>query len=131
MESHSNKEGLIEFILDSKVVTTSEIASVFKISWNTAEKYLLELALDQKVVRLKKHGVNLWIRKFVSKEVSIKGKWSKILQFALESQVVTTSEIASKFKISWNTAEKYLLELTLEGKISRLKKQGVNLWIVK
>ena len=45
--------------------------------------------------------------------------------------VATTSEIASHFKISWNTAEKYLLELALDGKILRIKKVGVNLWVLK
>ena len=43
------------------VVTTAEIASEFKISWNTAEKYLLELALESQVIRVKKAGANLWI----------------------------------------------------------------------
>lgn len=45
--------------------------------------------------------------------------------------IATTSEIASSLKISWNTAEKKLLELTLDGKISRMKKVGVNLWVLK
>ena len=45
------------------VVTTTEVASAFKMSWNTAEKYLLELALDNHVVRVKKAGVNLWVLK--------------------------------------------------------------------
>jgi predicted HTH transcriptional regulator len=45
------------------VTTTSEIASCFKISWNTAEKKLLELALDNKITKLKKAGVNLWMLK--------------------------------------------------------------------
>ena len=43
------------------VVTTAEIASAFKISWNTSEKYLLELALENQVIRVKKAGANLWI----------------------------------------------------------------------
>jgi len=45
------------------VVTTSEIASALKISWNTAEKYMLELALDRIIQRIKKAGVNLWVLK--------------------------------------------------------------------
>ena len=55
----------------------------------------------------------------------------RILDFILENRVVTTSEIATKFKVSWNTAEKYLLEMALDGTILRLKKQGVNLWVIK
>ena len=61
MKSHSNE--ILKFIKKSKVVTSSEIAKFLKISWNTADKYLLELALDKKVIRIKKQGVNLWILK--------------------------------------------------------------------
>jgi len=46
-------------------------------------------------------------------------------------KVATTSEIAAALSVSWNTAEKYLLELTIEGKLNRLKKTGVNLWVLK
>lgn len=45
--------------------------------------------------------------------------------------VVTTSEVAKEQKVSWNTAEKYLLELALEGKLRRVRKAGVNLWLRK
>ena len=55
----------------------------------------------------------------------------KILDFAKKDKVVTTAEIAKHFDISWNTAEKYLLELALDGKLDRLKKEGVNLWILR
>ena len=55
----------------------------------------------------------------------------KILDFAKKDRVITTTEIANKFEISWNTAEKYLLELTLDNKFKRIKKVGVNLWVLK
>jgi predicted HTH transcriptional regulator len=55
----------------------------------------------------------------------------EILKFVKENRVVTTSELASRFKISWNTADKYMLELVIEGKVDRLKKAGVNLWLLK
>jgi len=55
----------------------------------------------------------------------------KILDFAKKDGVITTAEIANEFKISWNTAEKYLLELTLDNKFKRVKKAGANLWILK
>ena len=55
----------------------------------------------------------------------------EILNFSRKDKVVTTAEIANKFDISWNTAERYLLELTLDNKFERLKKAGVNLWILK
>jgi len=55
----------------------------------------------------------------------------EILKYLKEKKVVTSSEIAKHLKISWNTADKYLLELVLKGKIERIKKEGVNLWILK
>lgn len=61
------------------------------------------------------------------KSHNIKGK---ILDFSKKDRVITTAEIANEFEISWNTAEKYLLELTLDNKFKRLKKTGVNLWIL-
>ena len=61
MKFHSKK--ILKFLKAKKVVTSSEIAEFLKISWNTSDKYLLELALDKKVERLKKRGVNLWILK--------------------------------------------------------------------
>jgi len=47
------------------------------------------------------------------------------------SGVVTTIEIAKEFKLSWNTAEKYLTELFIENQVERIKKTGVNLWVLK
>ena len=55
----------------------------------------------------------------------------KILDFSKKDKVITTAEIAKHFDISWNTAEKYLLELTLDNKFKRIKKVGVNLWVLK
>ena len=55
----------------------------------------------------------------------------KILELVKKSRVVTTSEIAEALKISWNTAEKYLLEETIASKVERIKKAGVNLWVIK
>jgi len=54
-----------------------------------------------------------------------------ILQFLKKQRVITTSELASFLKVSWNTAEKYMLELVIEGKVIKIKKQGVNLWLLK
>jgi len=55
----------------------------------------------------------------------------KILDFAKKDKVISTSEIAKHFDVSWNTAEKYLLELTLDDRFKRIKKAGVNLWVLK
>lgn len=56
---------------------------------------------------------------------------TKIPDYAKGDGVITTAEIAKEFDISWNTAEKYLLELTLDNKFRRIKKAGVNLWVLK
>lgn len=55
----------------------------------------------------------------------------KIIKFVKENKVITSSELAKFLKISWNTAEKYLLELLIDNKIQRIKKEGVNLWLIK
>jgi len=46
----------------TEVFTTSEVASIFNISWNTAERVLLDLAVDNKIQRIKKQGVNIWLK---------------------------------------------------------------------
>ena len=55
----------------------------------------------------------------------------KIIDLIEKESVVTSSEVAKMLKISWNTADKYLMELIIEGKVTRIKKEGVNLWIKK
>jgi Mn-dependent DtxR family transcriptional regulator len=55
----------------------------------------------------------------------------RILEFLRKERVITSSELAKHLSVSWNTAEKYLLELVIEGYIEKIKKQGVNLWIEK
>lgn len=126
-----NIHKIVELIEKERVITTSELAQKLKISWNTAEKYLLELTLEKKIFRLKKDGVNLWILKASKTPPQHLLSSSKILKFVHAQNVVTTSELASFLKVSWNTAEKYLLELTLEDKVIRIKKAGVNLWIIR
>lgn len=123
-----NIHNLRRYIENKRVITTSEIADHFKVSWNTAEKHLLELALNQKISRIKKSGVNLWVWGSISGHARSSNKY---LNFVNRQRVVTTSELADHFKISWNTAEKYLLELALEGKLERMKKAGVNLWVLR
>lgn len=55
----------------------------------------------------------------------------KILDFVKKERVVTSSEVAKYLKVSWNTADKYLLELVVEGKVERIKKEGVTLWLLR
>ena len=63
MKFHKKEKRILNFLKQQRVITTSELAEFSKISWNTAEKYLLELALSGNVIRLKKAGVNLWVAK--------------------------------------------------------------------
>ena len=60
MNIHKKKR-ILDFIKEKKVITSSELAKFLKVSWNTAEKYLLEIAIDGDILRIKKEGVNLWI----------------------------------------------------------------------
>ena len=55
----------------------------------------------------------------------------KILELIKKEKIVTSSEVAAHLGVSWNTAEKYLLELIIDGTIDRIKKVGVNLWMLK
>lgn len=56
-----HKEKILELIKKEEIVTSSEVAKFLKVSWNTAEKCLLELALDGKIRRKKKEGTTLWM----------------------------------------------------------------------
>ena len=54
MNIHNQR--ILELIKKERVVTTSELASYLKINWNTAENKLLGLALEGKIVKIKKLG---------------------------------------------------------------------------
>jgi predicted HTH transcriptional regulator len=58
-----HKDKIVRFVKKNRVITSSELAKFLKISWNTAEKNLLELVIDNKIVKIKKDGVNLWMLK--------------------------------------------------------------------
>ncbi len=55
----------------------------------------------------------------------------KIIKLIKKEKIVTSSEVANHLNVSWNTAEKYLLELVIDGKVNKIKKVGVNLWMMK
>jgi len=57
------REKILKLLRDKKVITSSELAKFLGISWNTAQSYLMDLALDNQLIRIKKEGVNLWILK--------------------------------------------------------------------
>lgn len=52
---------ILKFLGEKKVITSSELAKFLGMSWNTAQSYLMELALDGDILRIKKEGVNLWM----------------------------------------------------------------------
>ena len=62
MKYHSYKR-IIEYINKEEAVTSSEIARLLKVSWNTAESYLKDLVIEGKVRRKKEKGVNIWLKK--------------------------------------------------------------------
>jgi ribosomal protein S25 len=55
----------------------------------------------------------------------------KIVKYLGNEKVITSSELSKYLGVSWNTAEKYLLEIGMEGDIIKIKKDGVNLWMLK
>lgn len=57
------REKIFKLLREKKVITSSELAKFLSISWNTAQSYLMELALEDKLIRIKKEGVNLWMLK--------------------------------------------------------------------
>jgi len=54
---------VLKLLGDEKVITSSELAKHLGVSWNTAEKYLLELVIEEEIIKIKKEGVNLWMKK--------------------------------------------------------------------
>jgi Mn-dependent DtxR family transcriptional regulator len=58
-----HRQKILDFIRGKKVVTSSEVAKFLKVSWNTADSYLKELLIEKKAERIKKEGVNLWMKK--------------------------------------------------------------------
>ncbi len=63
MTKHNIKHMIMEFLKKHKITTSAEISRFLNISWNTAERYLLELALEKKVERIKKGKITIWMKK--------------------------------------------------------------------
>jgi len=61
MRPHSKK--ILDFIREKKIVTSNEVARFLKVSWNTADSYLKDLLIENKVERIKKEGTTLWLKK--------------------------------------------------------------------
>jgi len=57
------KNKVLKLLGDEKVITSSELAKHLRVSWNTAEKYLLELVIENEIIKIKKEGVNLWMKR--------------------------------------------------------------------
>ena len=58
-----DKKKILNYLGKEKVITSSELAKHLGVSWNTAEKYLLELIIENKLIKIKKLGVNLWMKR--------------------------------------------------------------------
>jgi predicted HTH transcriptional regulator len=55
----------------------------------------------------------------------------QILKLFKKNKILTISETASLLKISYGAAEKALMELVIDKKVERIKKEGVTLWLPK
>lgn len=56
---------------------------------------------------------------------------NKILALLKKERVLTSSDVSKLLGVSWNTAEISLLNLVVDGKIEKIKREGVNLWLEK
>lgn len=54
---------ILDYLGKEKVITSSELAKHLKVSWNTAQGYLMRLLVDDRIIEKKKLGVNLWLEK--------------------------------------------------------------------
>ena len=54
---------ILSYLGKEKVVTSSELAKHLGVSWNTAQSYLMRLLVENKIIEIKKEGVNLWMKK--------------------------------------------------------------------
>jgi len=61
----------------------------------------------------------------------MKSHRENIIDFIRKEKIVTSADVARFLEVSWNTADSYLKELLIEGKIERIKKIGVTLWTLK
>lgn len=55
----------------------------------------------------------------------------EILKAIQKERIVTSREVSKLLNINWGTADRYLMELLIDGKVERIKKEGVNLWLIK
>lgn len=61
----------------------------------------------------------------------------KIIGLIRKERIVTSYEVAGFLGVSWNTADSWLKELLIEGKVERVKKKssaykgGLNLWLLR
>lgn len=60
---YSFKNQIVKLFKKEKILTTSDVKNFLNINWGTAEKALLELVIEGKVIEKKKKGVNLWLKK--------------------------------------------------------------------
>ena len=70
------------------------------------------------------------IYKYIMLNIIMKIADAELLKLIKTERIVTSSEVAEKFSVSWNTAEKHLMELLISEKVERIKKAGVTLWML-
>ena len=132
-----NFKGFPDFIVEDKIgekrVELETYASNFiKHRHPTNIDYVIcikkDIKLDVPIIEVPK----LRLVSFLEKESSFSIK-NKINKFIRKSniKIFTTPEISRSVKVNYGTAEKSLLELVIDGKIEKIKKMGVNLWIKK
>lgn len=56
---------------------------------------------------------------------------NQIFNFFSKEKILTSGDISQKLNINRGTAERHLLELVIDGKIERIKKEKINLWMLK
>ncbi len=62
---------------------------------------------------------------------AMKSHKEKIAEYVKKERVVTSSDVARHLKVSWNTAESYLKDMVIEGKLDRIKRTGATVWMIK
>ncbi len=60
---YSIKNDIYNLFKKEKILVSSDVAKKLNIASGTAERYLLELVIDGKIIRIKKKRLSIWMRK--------------------------------------------------------------------
>lgn len=131
----SNTKGCPDFIMlegDKKVKVELEIKTSNFILHKHSRKKVDKIICAIEDIKLKVPTIKIKNVKLI--EFDKKAPYSfKELIFPLfkKEPVLTTTEVSKKLDISKGAAEKALMELVIEDKIDRIKKEGIILWLPK